>query len=63
MNPCIDASTFIALLAFTFGLGILISLGLAKAITAYQDAQEAKAAKRQREADWCARRAAQWGAW
>lgn len=62
MNPCIDASTFIALLAFTFGLGILISLGLAKAITAYQDAQEAKAAKREREANWNAARAGRWTA-
>ncbi|MFC3088515.1 hypothetical protein [Tabrizicola soli] len=53
----------LALTALTIGVGIIISLGLAKAITAYQDAQEAKAAKRQREADWCARRAAQWGAW
>lgn len=56
-------TAFLALLALTVGVGIIISLGLAKAITAYQDHQEAKAAKRQREAEWCARRAAQWGAW
>lgn len=53
---------FIALLALTIGVGIIISLGLAKAITAYQDKQEAKAAKREREANWTAARAGRWTA-
>lgn len=52
----------LSLTALTIGVGIIISLGLAKAITAYQDRKEEQAAKREREANWAAARAGRWTA-
>lgn len=55
-------TAFLALLALTVGAGILISLGLAKAITTYQERREEAAARREREANWNAARNARWRA-
>lgn len=53
----------LSLTALTIGVGIIISLGLAKAITAYQERKEETQARAAREANWIAARSARWTAY
>lgn len=53
----------LSLIALTIGAGIIISLGLAKAIAAYQERKEETQARADREANWVAARSARWTAY